>query len=435
MILYVLAQEPLYQAIKKTKQIKAIELPCKETKLLGFADDTTIFVKTEASIIFLFHILDYFNEASSIKINVRKTRIFGFGEWRGRDNWPYPHIKVEMTSINILGITYAHDINAAIDLSWSEVLHKIKQKIHVLSSRSLTLFQRAVIINATILSKVWYIAHTYPLSCKYSKLINKEIFPYLWLSKYNPIKRESVHQCKYNGGLGVINVFYKAQSILASTFLNQFLNSDENDSILKYYCSIRLNPIFNIRELPSNISYSCPKYLDDLVKLTRKLIHIPKFPNVNSSDIYSMFLPKPLTTGNHVINTTCKKSWKHMNFVYIDIWGRELMFKFLHNIITTKMRLFQIKRADSPLCETCHVCEDKQHMFSDCVKVILIRDYFKDLLRNICGIENRCMNKILHLDIKSKSKQDTNTAVILTTAYISTVWLNRSSTTQIQMSH
>ena len=124
-----------------------------------------------------------------------------------------------------------------------------------------------------------------------------------------------------------------------------------------------------------------------------------------------------------------------MNFVYIDIWGRELMFKFLHNIITTKMRLFQIKRADSPLCETCHVCEDKQHMFSDCVKVILIRDYFKDLLRNICGIENICMNKILHLDIKAKSKQDTNTAVILTTAYISTVWLNRSSTTQIQMSH
>ena len=82
----------------------------------------------------------------------------------------------------------------------------------------------------------------------------------------------------------------------------------------------------------------------------------------------------------------------------------------------------------------CHVCEDKQHMFSDCVKVILIRDYFKDLLRNICGIENICMNKILHLDIKSKSKQDTNTAVILTTAYISTVWLNRSSTTQIVLS-
>ena len=174
-----------------------------------------------------------------------------------------------------------------------------------------------------------------------------EIFPYLWKSEYNPIKRDVVHQCKCDGGLGVLNVFFKAQSILASTFLKQFLNSAENTSIVKHYCAVRLNPIFNIRELPSNVSYICPKYLDDLVHLTRKLIHIPKFPNINSRAIYSIFIPEPLTSDNHAINTICKKSWKHMNFVYMDIWERELMFKFLHNILTTKKRLFQIKRADS----------------------------------------------------------------------------------------
>ena len=153
----------------------------------------------------------------------------------------------------------------AIDLSWSDVLQKIKNKINILQCRVLTIFQRAVIINATVLSKVWYIAHTYPLPCKYSKLINKEIFYYLWLSKYNPIKRDNVHQCKLNGGLGVLNVFQKAQAILLSTFLNHFLNSGENDSILKYYCSIRLNPIFNIREMPLNVSFICPKYLNDII--------------------------------------------------------------------------------------------------------------------------------------------------------------------------
>lgn len=147
-------------------------------QILVFADDTTIFVKTETNIIFIFHILEYFNEASSIKLNVRNTRIFGFGEWRDRDNWPYPNIKVEMESINILGITYAHNINDAVDISLSAVLHKIKQKVRILSSRSFTVFQRAFIINATILSKVWYITHTHHLPCKYSKVINKEIFPY-----------------------------------------------------------------------------------------------------------------------------------------------------------------------------------------------------------------------------------------------------------------
>ena len=85
---------------------------------------------------------------------------------------------------------------------------------------------------------------------------------------------------------------------------------------------------------------------------TRKLIHIPKFPNINSQAIYSTFLPKVQSPENHAITTNWKRSWKNMNFVYMDIREREIMFKFLHNIITTKKWLRQIKRAESPLCET-----------------------------------------------------------------------------------
>ena len=123
-----------------------------------------------------------------------------------------------------------------------------------------------------------------------------------------------------------------------------------------------------------------------------------------------------------------------MNFTYMDIRERELMFKFKHNILTTKKRLYQIKRADSPLCEICHVNEDIKHMFSECNKVSIVRDYFKVILKYICGIECRDINKILHLDIKAQSKIDTNTAIILTTSYVSTVWLNRANNAQIQPS-
>ena len=138
----------------------------------------------------------------------------------------------------------------------------------------------------------------------------------VWKSKYNPIKRDIVHQSKCNGGLGLMNVLYKAQSILISTFLKQFLNSQENHSFLKYYCSLRLNPLFNIRELPRNVSYVCPKYLDNLVHLTRKLIHIPKFPNVNSRDIYFKLY----------------KLYKLYSRLYIII---------IHNCFTSKCIMFQ----------------------------------------------------------------------------------------------
>ena len=128
MILYVLAQEPLYQAIRHTKQIKSFDLPCRQTKLLGFADDTSIFVNTEISIIYIFSILEYFERASSIKLNVLKTRIFGFGEWKGRTVWPYPNIKAETSSITILGITYTHDFKVSIETSWTNVLRQIKSE-------------------------------------------------------------------------------------------------------------------------------------------------------------------------------------------------------------------------------------------------------------------------------------------------------------------
>ena len=73
-------------------------------------------------------------------------------------------------------------------------------------------------------------------------------------------------------------------------------------------------------------------------------------------------------------------------------------------------------------------------MFSECTKLNLLITYFKNLLRNICGIECGNINKTLHLDIKCQSKKDTNTAVILTSSYISTVWFNRASRVQIQPS-
>ena len=44
MILYIVAQEPMYQAIKKTQQIESINLPCEQIKMLGSADDSTIYL-------------------------------------------------------------------------------------------------------------------------------------------------------------------------------------------------------------------------------------------------------------------------------------------------------------------------------------------------------------------------------------------------------
>ena len=80
MILYVFSQEPLYRAFKATNRIQTFNLPCRDIKMLGFADDTSLFVNSDLSLIFIFNILNYFGMASGIKVNTITTRILEPGK-------------------------------------------------------------------------------------------------------------------------------------------------------------------------------------------------------------------------------------------------------------------------------------------------------------------------------------------------------------------
>ena len=175
-------------------------------------------VLSDLDIIYIFTILKHFELASTVKLNRNKTKVFGFGNWQGRLDWPYADLKVETEKVSILGIFYTPNIDQAADLCWSNILDSIKKRVAILSQRNFTIFQRAVLINISILSKVWYTAHTYPLTMKYAKLISKEFFQFLWQSNYNPIKREVLYQSKDDGGLGIFNVFLSHKEFLQQRF-------------------------------------------------------------------------------------------------------------------------------------------------------------------------------------------------------------------------
>ena len=49
----------------------------------------------------------------------------------------------------------------------------------MLNNNEINLYQRAITVNTLITSRLWYVAHTYPLPMKFSDQINKEIFSFL----------------------------------------------------------------------------------------------------------------------------------------------------------------------------------------------------------------------------------------------------------------
>ena len=246
MLLYVIFQEALYMAFKNSNIIRSIDFPNREKLIvLGYADDTHLFPKNDESIVEINNIVIKFELATGAVLNRNKTKIYGLGRWNERSIWPLDWLKVELNSFKLLGIIYCNSYDAALSLNWDKALAAIQVKIRSIMNNELTMYQKAVVINSVILSKLWYITHVYPLPISVSKKVNKEIFEYVWGMKNNPINRNTLMLPKDKGGLGLINVDVKSKCILANTFLKAFNNPDQITFMMDYYNSIRIGQFFN----------------------------------------------------------------------------------------------------------------------------------------------------------------------------------------------
>ena len=194
-------------------------------------------------------------------------------------------IKVVCDTIKILGIYYSNDYEQALLISWSRIIDAIKFKINLLTIRSLNLYQKAIIVNCMILSKVWYTCHTYPLSKDWAKQIEQIIFPYIWGSKGNHLKRDVIYNRENAGGLSLLNVYFKGISIFTKTFVGLFCSSGENESLCKYYCAMRFNPLFKIRETPLNVAYITAPFYLPVIDNVRVCSKIKNFPSITSQSI------------------------------------------------------------------------------------------------------------------------------------------------------
>ena len=132
-------------------------------------------------------------------------------------------------------------------------------------------------------------------------------------SRLNSVKRDVICQSKTQGGLLIFNMYLKAKCILTSTFLKQFVASQENEMFLKYYCSIRVNLIFNIRDLPINLTYPCTWYFNEIVINLRTFLNLRNFPNITSSDMYLVMLTECKPSITEQYNMNWDKIWKQIS--------------------------------------------------------------------------------------------------------------------------
>ena len=427
MLLFIISQEPLYTSLEKCHKILPFQTPNSSVKLQGYADDTNIILSDEISLCEAFNMVKDFAEAAGASLNVSKTKIFGMGTWSGKLIWPLNNIKVEIDYLYTLGIKHSNVYQDSVNTCWSDVHDKMNNRTKTMINRKLTLLQKSVIVNSILTSQIWYRAQTYPLSLVWANKINRVICRYIWGSKANPIKHETLTLDKKEGGLSLVCIYTKAKSIFACRIIKQFLIDESQNSLICYYIATRLNPIFNIRSLPANISMLNTPYFEEGIGVIRNMMHMNGFPNIISKTTYIYLLGKsPPKVQEYYQFSNWKNIWNNVNFKYIPIRSREIVFKYLHRILPNKCRLKQIRRSGSDLCDICNVPETNKHMVYQCREISEVKHFLVRLL-DYFEFSNVDMIKLFLLDIPNIGKQRKNTVIFVTSLYISSIWYGRSN--------
>ena len=123
------------------------------TKLLQFADDTTAVLSDLNSANALFSLLEEFEKASGLKLNVKKTEAMWTGSLKSCEDQPLG-VKWQ-TCVKFLGIHITYDIKMSVEKNFKQRLKKIKN-INLWKLRGLSIHGKVTIIKAFLLSKMIY---------------------------------------------------------------------------------------------------------------------------------------------------------------------------------------------------------------------------------------------------------------------------------------
>merc|ERR1739838_133875 len=110
---------------------------------------------------------------------------------------------------------------------------------------------------------------------------------------------------------------------------------------------------------------------------------------MKSKDIYEMLVPysQPNIEFKYP-NYDWGNIWKNQNFKYMNIVTRNIMYKYINEILPHNRRLKQIRARASPWCDYCINVEDSNiHRFYYCGRVQESVAFLKKVIYYICGVQ------------------------------------------------
>ena len=193
--------EILAIAIRNREDIKGITIGRLETKLLQFADDTTAVLSDLDSARGLFGLLELFEKASGLKLNVKKTEAMWIGSLQNCENKPLG-VRCK-TCVKFLGIYITYDVQILVEKNFKQRLKNIENTINLWKSRGLSTYGKVNIIKTLLLPKMIYPSSVICTPYEVIRKFNSLIFRFLWNGN-DKVIRLSTYAPFDQGGLMII---------------------------------------------------------------------------------------------------------------------------------------------------------------------------------------------------------------------------------------
>ena len=151
-LLYVLVSEVLSNQIRKW-------LPGAgglQFKVSQYADDATLFLKTERSLCRLLQTVELYERGSGAKLNTSKSEAMWLGRWRCNGASPFGLNWV--TKLRILGVHFSNGLVSVESDNWRAKLDKLELVLNLWKQRDLSFLGRALIVNVLGASRFYHVA-------------------------------------------------------------------------------------------------------------------------------------------------------------------------------------------------------------------------------------------------------------------------------------
>ena len=329
-IFYALYIEPFGFMLEHEPRLVPLNFPGRVApKTLQYADDITFLLSEKSSLTKLFQLCSKFQAATGSTINADKTQGLALGnpvaldpyfttiEWRNEDG------------IDILGISFLTDYYYTRTLNWRRLLKSVKNTLHKMASRTLSLKGKVLVLNSNVLSKIWYTASILPIPAAEFQALERYMFDFLWSGKTSPLQRRTVYLPKDQGGLGLLHPLYQQKS-LQLKLLYGVVDAGEKHyatQLPRYWFGRRLGVLrpewhfLTSNHLPHFVGHHFPPYYKDLLEtfLTMDMSKLPKGPVQWTTKLfYLQFLhehkhePRAFQDFWSAHRVDCSTMWKHV---------------------------------------------------------------------------------------------------------------------------